>query len=236
VIDNFLVQEVAEAIEKEFPAYDDNVWAFYNNAIENKKTMNHWDRFQAITYRTFSYLNSPEFLDELKKMTGIQNIMSDFGLSGGGLHIHKRGGKLNVHLDYSLHPKLKLERRLNIIIYLSREWQSDWGGDLGLWSHDEVTKQPKECIKKVPVKFNRAVIFDTTQNSWHGLPEALSCPEGMYRKSLAAYYLTEPRDCTSERGKALFAPHESQKDDKEVLELIEKRSSLTTFDQVYRKN
>ena len=236
VIDNFLKPDIAEAIEREFPSYDDEVWAYYDNAIENKKTLNHWDRFKSTTYQTFSYLNSQEFLKLISELTGLKEVYADVGLNGGGLHIHKRDGKLNIHLDYSLHPKLKLERRLNIILYVTKEWDSSWGGGLQLWTHNEETNQPKECAKIVEVKFNRAVIFDTTQNSWHGLPEKLGCPEGKYRKSLAAYYLSTPRLITSERGKALFAPYEDQKDDPEILELIEKRSNLNTFDKSYRTN
>jgi Rps23 Pro-64 3,4-dihydroxylase Tpa1-like proline 4-hydroxylase len=234
IIDNFFKENIAEAIEREFPEYNDNMWALYDNAIEHKKTMNHWDRFKPNQYRAFNFLNSTFFVESVEKLTGIIGLHADIGLNGGGLHIHRKGGKLNVHLDYSLHPKLKLERRLNIIIYMSKIWDPAWGGGLQLWTHDAETHQPKECAKTIEIKFNRAVIFDTTKNSWHGLPDELECPEGQYRKSLAMYYLTEPRALTSERGKALFAPHKQQKNDRSVLDLIEKRSSLSTFDQVYR--
>lgn len=235
MIDNFFKENFADSIEKEFPDYNDAVWAFYNNAIENKKTLNHWDRFKSNTYKAFSYLNSPDFISIIEKITNVKNISPDVGLNGGGLHMHEKGGKLNVHLDYSLHPKLKLQRKLNIIIYLSKDWNNDWGGGLQLWSHNDETGKPKECVKKIDVKFNRAIIFDTTQNSWHGLPDALTCPEGEFRKSLAVYYLTTPSEKASDRGKALFAPHGSQANDQEVLDLIEKRASLGTFDSVYRK-
>jgi len=92
-----------------------------------------------------------------------------------------------------------------------------------------------QLCRQVDCLFNRAVIFDTTQNSWHGLPDAIRCPRGVIRKSLAVYYLTAPRSGAAERGKALFAPHGEQKNDPAVLELIKKRSQVATAEKVYRK-
>ena len=235
VIDDFFTPEVAQQLESEFPEFNSPLWYSYDNPIEKKRALNSWDRFPKITYQVFSYLNSGEFLNDLQAMTGLDHLYADIGLHGGGWHAHARGGKLNIHLDYSIHPKLQLERRLNLIVYLSKDWNPAWGGGLQLWSHDEARQQPKECIKTVDLKFNRAVLFDTTQNSWHGLPDELDCPEGIVRKSLAVYYLTEPRAIASDRGKALFAPHKDQKDNPEVLELIRMRSQVNSAQDVYRK-
>jgi hypothetical protein len=136
-------------------------------------------------------------------------------------------------MDYSVHPKLKIERRANLIIYLSH-WQQEWDGALQLWSHDETTNGPKECVSKVEVKFNRAVIFDTTQNSWHGLPDEIKAPSNVLRKSLNIYYLTEPREGISSRERALFSAHKDQKNDENIRQLIVKRSSSETIKDAYR--
>ena len=152
---------------------------------------------------------------------------------GGGWHIHKNGGILNPHLDYSLHPKLRLQRKLNLIIYLSKEWDETWGGGLGLWNSSSV-KKPGKIAKKIIPKFNRAVIFDTTQNSWHGLPDPIKCPEPFARKSIAVYYLCDPPKNVDNRGKAFFAPTQEQENDQEVLELIKKRSSINSAHKVYK--
>lgn len=142
---------------------------------------------------------------------------------------------MNVHLDYSIHPKLKLEGRLNIIIYLCKNWQEDCGGQLRIWSHDHQNNKPKECIHKISPIFNRAVIFDTSQNSWHGLPEEIKCPNNIYRKSLAIYYLSKPRSNASNRSKALFAPYKDQENNEAILDLIKKRSQISTAKDVYVK-
>ncbi|MBX3017666.1 MAG: 2OG-Fe(II) oxygenase [Bdellovibrionaceae bacterium] len=235
VIDDFLDSQLASEVSSEFPEFSSPIWYSYENQIEDKRAMNSWDRFQKNTYRLFAYLNSPECLRELERITGIPELHPDVGLNGGGLHAHKRGGKLNVHLDYSIHPKLELERRLNLIIYLSPRWDASWGGGLQLWSHDAENEAPGRCEKTVDNVFNRAVLFDTTQNSWHGLPDPLQCPEGVVRQSLAIYYLTDPRAEASRRGKALFAPHMDQKNNPEVMELIRRRSGIESANEVYRK-
>ena len=233
VVDDFFLPEIALELEKEFPDYEDSAWRGYGNAIEVKKVCNDWNAFPELTYKVFSHLNSERFVRLLSEnlFDGIP-FFSDAGLNGGGWHIHKKGGKLNTHLDYSLHPKLGKQRKLNIIVYLNSKWRNDWGGSLGLWNN-ESSDHPGELAKQIEPIFNRAVIFDTTCNSWHGLPEPLNCPENEFRKSLAVYYLADAPDYVDVRGKALFAPTDLQKDDAEVLDLIQKRSSTKTASSVF---
>jgi hypothetical protein len=226
IIDNFLDLERAKIISKEFPDYHSDAWFFYNNPLENKKTCNNWYYFGPETYKLFCYLNSKEFINQLQKITGIKNLYPDIGLHGGGLHIHGRGGKLNVHLDYSIHPKLKLQRKLNLILYLQENWNPEWGGGLELWSHNDQTNKPDKKIVILDNIFNRAVLFDTTQNSWHGFPDPLTCPEGIYRKSIAVYYLTDPPEGTDPRPRALYSPSKEQENNPEILKLIEERVKL----------
>jgi Rps23 Pro-64 3,4-dihydroxylase Tpa1-like proline 4-hydroxylase len=233
-IDNFFTEDFADALAQEMPEYSSDSWHFYNNQIEIKKTCNNWNVFPKKTYLTFKYLNSQKFTDFLENTLDISPLSSDDGLNGGGWHIHKSGGKLNPHLDYSIHPKLGLQRKINIIIYLNKNWKPDWGGHLGLWSHDKNSKSPDKLIKEIAPVFNRAVIFDTTQNSWHGISKEILSPNNECRKSLAVYYLTTPAKEADNRGKALFAPTKEQKNDQEVLDLIKIRSQVSTADKVYR--
>lgn len=234
VIDDFFYPDVAKALSEEFMTYDDPKWFFYDNAIENKKTCNDWNVFPKFTYATFSYLSGEDFTRWLQGVMGLKRMYSDPGLHGGGWHIHGTGGKLNPHFDYNIHPKLGLQRWWNIIIYLSEDLKPEHGGHLGLWSHDPETNMPKKLEKEIEPKFNRAVIFNTTQNSWHGMSRELIQPDGIYRKSLAVYYLKDPDLNTDPRKKALFAPTDSQKSDESVLELIKLRSEEATSSQVYR--
>ena len=225
VIDNFFDEDYANKLESEFLSPDDPSWWRYDNAIENKRAMSTWDKFPKNTYNALWVLCSQHFSDLLSKKFNTQ-LYADFGLNGGGWHMYGKGGKLNLHQDYSIHPKIPFERKFNIIIYLSKDWDPSWNGGLELWSHDHETKKPKELIKTVDIKFNRAVIFDTTQNSWHGFQERLTCPDGTFRKSLAIYYVQEPKESANpDRYKAWFEPDKNQKNDPAVLELIERRKT-----------
>lgn len=235
VIDNFFKYDVANQLSGEIPDFESPFWHEYNNAIELKKTCNDWNKFPQLTYSAFAFLNSEIFINYIQEHSGIKPLYPDPGLNGGGWHIHSNGGKLNPHLDYSIHPKLKQERKLNIIIYLEKGWQSEWGGHLGLYADTAVGK-PKKLEIEIEPKFNRAVLFDTTQNSWHGLSRVVTTPDGYCRKSMAAYYLTTPDQKASERGKALFAPTDDQSDDESIAELIKLRSDPSAFNKVYRKN
>lgn len=234
VIDQFLSPELAKKVAAEFPAYDSARWFCYQNDIEDKKALNDWNAFPALTYALFQTLNSPAVIDQLSQIVGVQ-LYPDNGLHGGGWHIHGTGGNLNPHLDYSIHPKLGLQRKINLIIYVSEELKAYHGGHLGLWTHDEDGQQPGALIKEICPKFNRAVIFDTTQNAWHGMSRPLTQPYGIYRKSLAVYYLCEPPVDADPRGRALFAPRECQKDDPGIAELIRMRAQVNTSGRVYRK-
>jgi len=234
-VDDFFETNIAKQLEAEMPDFDSEIWHEYGNAIEVKKVCNNWNAFPSMTYRTFSYLNSNDFVSLLGRTLFKDDILSsDFGLNGGGWHIHNRGGKLNTHLDYSLHPKTGQQRKLNIIVYLNSTWQECWGGALGLWGN-ESDNAPGPLVKQITPKFNRAVIFDTTCNSWHGLPDPIDCPNGQFRKSLAVYYMTSPSESVDTRGKALFAPTESQKNNSEVLDLIAKRSDVRTASSVWSR-
>lgn len=225
IIDNFWKADIAQALVADFPNYESSVWtAHYQNSVEDKKTCNHWDKFPAATYRAFTYLNSQEFLNVVDPIIGT-DVKTDIGLHGGGWHSHHKGGKLNVHLDYNIHPKLNLKRHYNLIIYMTPDWNPKWNGGLELWSNDPKTNQPMECVRTVENKFNRAVLFDTTQYSWHGLPDELSCPDGVYRSSIAVYYLTDPEEGADRRSRALFTPNKDQSNDPAVLELIKQRSN-----------
>lgn len=233
VIDNFLPEEIALKVADEFPNFNSDFWYEYENPLEIKKACSDWNKFTPAIYKVFLNLLSPKVADILSFITDTQ-LFPDFGLHGGGLHTHKSGGKLNTHLDYSIHPKADLQRKVNIIIYVSKDWNVNWNGSLGLWSHDHTTNQPLELIQNIDCIFNRAVIFDTTMNSWHGLPDPVTCPENKSRNSLATYYLCNPPIEVDKRAKALYAPSESQKNDSYIADLIQKRASSNQFNQVYR--
>ena len=206
ILDNFLDIEDAKQLSKEFIDYDSPAEdiVHYQGWIAEKKTCNKWDRFPPLTYKVFTNLLASNFISKLSDITGVNPLYPDIGLHGGGWHMHGKGGRLSVHLDYSIHPKLNLQRKLNLILYLEEDYDPAWGGSLQFWSHDEKTKKPKDKIREVEPIFNRAVLFDTTQNSWHGFPEPIHPPADKMRKSFAVYYMTDITQTAEERYRAHY--------------------------------
>jgi hypothetical protein len=132
------------------------------------------------------YLNSPRFIKFVEDLTGIQGLIPDLGMTGGGLHKIASGGKLGIHTDYAVHPmNNQIFRRVNLLLYLNREWQPEWGGSLQLFEYHSMEKK----AEVLPI-FNRAVLFNTTDRALHGHPDVLMCPEDICRYSIAMYYFT----------------------------------------------
>ena len=133
----------------------------------------------------FEELNAVPFVTFLEQLTGIGGVIPDPHLRGGGLHEIVRGGLLGIHADFNHNQRMDVWRWLNLLIYLNTEWDETWGGHLELWD-----REGKTCVKRIAPVFNRAVIFDTSNFSYHGHPHPLNCPEDDSRKSLALYYYT----------------------------------------------
>ena len=188
VIDNFLNPEVLDAVLAEFPKPNEIRWQQFDNAREIKLASAKEANFGPYTRLLFYHLNSMTFLEFLSGVTGIRDLIPDPSLDGGGLHQIVRGGKLGIHADFNKHPKYGLDRRLNLILYLNKNWREEYGGHLELWDR-EMTK----CEAKVLPVFNRMMIFGTTDFTYHGHPDPLQCPDGMTRKSLALYYFSNGR-------------------------------------------
>lgn len=135
--------------------------------------------------RLFHFFNSAPFLQFLEGLSAIQGLIPDPYFHGGGFHETGAGGYLGVHADFRIHDRLHLQRRMNVIIYLNDDWREEWGGRLELWERD-MTRRRESVL---PV-LNRCVIFNTDADSFHGHPDPLTCPEGVFRRSMALYYYT----------------------------------------------
>lgn len=187
VLENFLEEDAAKKAYESFPSVKDDGWIHYVHFNEKKHGLNKKDLLPEYIKTVIADLNSPRFLKWLEELTGIENLKEDEMLEGGGLHQSLKGGFLNIHADFTVHPhKRHWRRRVNLLIYLNPDWKDDYGGNLELWSRDM-----KECVESVKPSYNRAVIFNTDSDSFHGLPDPINCPEDDSRKSIALYYFTE---------------------------------------------
>ena len=189
VIDDLFNENFLKKILDEFPENIQQIGDNFDNKAEKKLSLNDTNKFSNETNDFINFLNSKIFINFLQNLTDVEeNLIPDPYLIGGGLHELREEGHLNIHADFNMHPTMKLDRRLNILIYLNKDWKNNYGGSLELWDKDM-----KKCEKKIIPTFNKTVIFSTTDNSYHGNPEKINHPDKISRKSIAMYYYTNGR-------------------------------------------
>ena len=193
-IDHFFTDEVAAALSGSFPAFDEKL-AINEDGVVGAK---------AVHEKIVSLGPSWVALDELVKgrafrslisrITGIPDLRYDPYYFGGGTHENLHGQGLDAHVDFNFHPVTRQHRRLNLIVYLTEEWRQEWGGSIQLHRNPYLPPSEDEIVTITPA-FNRCVIFETNEHSWHGFPR-IDLPEDkrdVSRRSFALYYYTETR-------------------------------------------
>jgi hypothetical protein len=189
VLDGLFEEAVLDRVLAEFPRPEETRWMRFDSPTEKKLGYYHEHSTISDTVRAFlDALNGFEMLLFLEALTGIEGLIPDPYFGGGGLHQIEPGGFLKIHADFNVHPKLKLDRRANMLIYMNKDWREEWGGHLELWNADMT-----ECRQRILPVFNRTVIFSTTDTSFHGHPHPLQSPPGVTRRSVSLYYYTAGR-------------------------------------------
>ncbi len=186
IIDPLVEPEFARTVAASYPTFEEA-----ERLGMRFKTVNERNKIQVTDEALFpepvrqlaGALAAPEFMRQIEQITGIPKLLWDPKYHGGGMHQTSQSGILDVHVDFNFIDDRF--RRLNILVYLNEEWDEAWGGMLELWD------QPvKVCHHSVAPSLGRAVIFETSERSFHGVT-AVTCPPGRVRKSFAAYYYTE---------------------------------------------
>lgn len=187
VIEDFLKASSIEQINKDFPSVSDEIWTHYVHYNEQKHGLTKWEHFPLSIQELIMEMSAPPFVSWLENLTGINGLFADPELEGSGLHQTLKGGFLNIHADFSAHPKNKnWHRRVNVLVYVNECWQEEWGGYLELWDEGM-----SKCVKKIAPSNNRVAIFGTGSKTFHGYPNPLNCPEDYPRKSVAMYFYTK---------------------------------------------
>jgi hypothetical protein len=200
VIDGLFDDAALDRVLADFPKPNETRWMRFDSPTEKK--LGYYHEHSTITPAVRAFLdamNGFEMLLFLEALTGIDGLIPDPYFGGGGLHQIETGGFLKIHSDFNVHPKLKLDRRINMLIYLNRDWPDEWGGHLELWNATMTERR-----QKIAPLFNRTVVFSTTDTSFHGHPHPLMSPSGVTRKSVSLYYYTAGRP-EEERS----APHDT---------------------------
>jgi Rps23 Pro-64 3,4-dihydroxylase Tpa1-like proline 4-hydroxylase len=190
-LENFFDLDIIKPLVASFPSPKLEDWTITHDStghFEQKFNLASYELIPNPLRLFIDALNCRLFLEFLEELTGIEGLIPDPHLAGGGLHMLGRGGRLGVHIDFNRHKKMQLDRRLNALVYLNPDWKNEWGGSLELWN-DDVSKKCREY----PPLANTLVVFSTTERSYHGHPDPLTCPPDVYRKSVALYYYTNGR-------------------------------------------
>ena len=229
VIDEFLPQDLLRQVVEEFPKREKGR---FDDAHSRLKTGYQAEKITSpLITNLIDALNSSPFLDFLERMTGIKGLVTDPHQAGGGLHETAKGGHLSIHADFNMHARLRTRRRMNLILFLNENWQDEYGGALELWETDMSAK-----AKSVMPVIGRAVVFNTESNTFHGHPDPLTCPENVYRRSLALYYYTVPDEFHSvERSHSTdFRRRPGSKDKRQLREKLRALAIDLTPPALYR--
>ncbi|MCV9389476.1 2OG-Fe(II) oxygenase [Reichenbachiella ulvae] len=187
-LDDFFDEKMLSEVLEEFPDMRKKPDLKFETPNEKKLASKGESRFGPKTKAFMHYLNSEPFLNFLAEVSGIDKLIPDPYFEGAGCHQIEPGGMLKVHADFNKNRYLGLDRRLNFLIYLNKDWDESYGGHFELWD-----TEMKKCEKKILPLFNRIAMFSTTSFSYHGHPTPLSCPEDRTRQSIALYYYTNGR-------------------------------------------
>jgi hypothetical protein len=227
VIDDVLTDAAFAAAVAEFPATNDPFWKGYLHVNETKYSNTAPDSWGPTLRGIAREFCSEEFVAYLEHLTGIEGLMADWSMDGGGLHQTLRGGHLNIHADFSTHHEhADWARRVNILLYLNEEWLPEWGGELELWDPEMTGKQAT-----VTPKGNRMLVFTTSLDSFHGHPDALTCPPGMARRSMALYYFTQDEHAVRRSTNYRARPEDGLK----RVAIAADRTALDVYDRLKRR-
>lgn len=210
VMDDFLPPEVLERCLAEFPSNIASSGQSFDRDQERYKSQFMPDDLSPWLRTLFYGFNSRPFVTMLQNITGIQGLVPDPYFLGAGFHEIGQGGHLSVHADFNHHKPMNLERRINVLIYLNKDWRLEYGGGLELWD-----LEMKGCVVRTAPEFNRCVIFNTNSNSWHGNPDPINHPAGITRKSIALYYYTATWDDTKRTHTTQFKVRPGTEDKKD---------------------
>ena len=197
VIENFLQEDFANTLYEHFPTMD-KLSKHYQGLNEKKSEGSNFNTFHPAYSELRAALNSAEVRKVLEEMTGVKDIYSTDDNLGAGIHQGTNGSYLDVHIDFNIHYEKNINRRFNLLIFLNKNWKEEYGGKAEMWNED-VT----ECVQAYLPSFNRCVIFETNEISYHGYSK-ITIPENESRKSFYCYYYTDIRDKAAKYHDTIF--------------------------------
>lgn len=185
VLDDLFDATLLALVREEFDLHAARDWQSFNSAQEDTFRSQLGAQLGPASKIYFNLVNSNEFVDFLESVTGVEHLIVDRTLFGGGLHESRNGGKFGIHRDFDRHAETGLRNEMVFLTYLNPGWNPQWGGALELWD-----AQKQEVVVQVRPEFGTSLLMSNRHDSYHGHPDPMQLPEGVQRRSLASYYYT----------------------------------------------
>jgi Rps23 Pro-64 3,4-dihydroxylase Tpa1-like proline 4-hydroxylase len=164
-LDNLLPKDIAAEIYANFPK--PKKMRLLSSYGELKLRYSHIKNTSNLLRALHSAIQDPRVVAAIEAITEIKNQVPDTSPQSGGVSILLKGHYLNPHIDNSHDVAKKLYRTVNLLYYVSPNWQLENGGNYELWD-ESVTNR-----LLVPSSFNRLVVMETNRKSWHAVNPVL---------------------------------------------------------------
>lgn len=162
IVDDLLPAAVAREIYESFPK-DGNGFFSRESFREKKRTSAHLGQHAPLLGDVTYAIQDARTVQKVSELVGMTDLEPDPSLYAGGLSMMFHGDFLNPHIDNSHDGKRDRFRRLNLLYYVSPDWQLENGGNFELW--DEERLVPKTIVSQ----YNRLVVMETNKLSWHSV-------------------------------------------------------------------
>ncbi|HLN01120.1 MAG TPA: 2OG-Fe(II) oxygenase [Bryobacteraceae bacterium] len=193
LIENFFAPEFAERLLADFPSFDTRLAKNEMGQLGGKAVQMNIRTISPVYEELYAVIGGRPFLEFVSRLAGIPDLILDPKMYGGGTHDNQHGQELDPHVDFNYDEGRQLHRRLNLIVYMNKEWRTEWGGALEIHSNPRLPDENR--IRAFDPLFNRCVMFETNEYSWHGFPK-IDLPADkrhLSRKSISIYLYTKAR-------------------------------------------
>lgn len=181
-IDDLLPENLLEKIYKNFPKPED--MKIKKSLREFKYIDAQMDQHDKILEETIYAFQDSRVVQLIQEITNINNLEPDENLYAGGISMMGDKQFLNPHLDNSHDKDRNKWRVLNLLFYVTPDWEENFGGNLELWPHGLSGKQIT-----IHSKYNRLAVMATHDGSWHSVSPISS--RDKFRCCISNYYFSE---------------------------------------------